>query len=163
MHLVFAGLYSLEWPSCPLLTPPVHRCTEPWVAVVSTSSCCSLCGPCRRRLRVQVLGPFWLFDSCLLPLVCSVAESRVPLLSQMDSWCVCVTCVTARNASRPPSATAHGASPLSKSSAIDWCLSVAAWRGRRKSACIAPRRHPPTRPFSAAPRTCATATPPGAL
>lgn len=79
----------------------------------------------------------------------------ISFLPQMDSWRVCVI---APNASRPHRATARGASPLSKSAALGWCLSAAAWRGRRKPVCFAPQRHPSTRPFSAAPTTCATAT-----
>lgn len=78
-------------------------------------------------------------------------------LSQMDSWSVCVI---APNASRPLSATVHDVSPLSKSAAAGWCLSVAVWWVLRKSFYIAPHPHPSIMPFSAAPRTCATATPP---
>lgn len=89
---------------------------------------------------------------------CETARGElVSSLPQIDSWRVCAR---ALNASRPPSATVSDASPLSKSPAAGCCSSAAAWRDRTISVCSAPQLRPSTTPFSAAPRTCATSTPP---
>lgn len=75
----------------------------------------------------------------------------------------CCVYVKALNAPRPPSAKVNDASPLSKLVKAKFCLSVAVWTSRTKSGSSAPQRRPSTRLFCAAPRTGATAIPPGAL
>lgn len=86
----------------------------------------------------------------------SVCDAFASCLSQMNTWCVFVK---VQSASRPPSATVPSASPLLKLAAVGLCLSAVVWKVKRKSFCSAPRLRLSIKPFFAARRTGATATP----
>lgn len=89
----------------------------------------------------------------------SVCDAFASCLSQMNTWCVFVK---GQNASRPHSATAPSASPLLNLVAVGLCLSAVVWKVKRRSFCSAPQLRLSIKPFFAAPRTGATATPPAA-
>lgn len=76
----------------------------------------------------------------------------------MDS---CSVHVRVLNASTPPGAKVPSASLQSKLVRVEFFLSVAVWTTRTKSFSSASQLRPTTRLFNAAPRTGATAIPPG--
>lgn len=76
----------------------------------------------------------------------------------MDS---CSVHVKVLNASTPPGAKVPSASLRSKLVRVECSLSVAVWTSRTKSFSSASQLRPTTRLFNAAPRTGATAIPPG--